>query len=466
MVVRAFHLNDLDPEAAILESMDNHSEGSDHGHEHHDHHHPVELRRVERVGPTAVRLTLAFSQDLIRRELSQRTKYYLGAASLPGFRPGKAPAAMIEKKFGDQIRGDVLSHLVEYGTHDGIRQSKMEPISRPSVKLKGAGLSADQELEFEVEFEVEPEIDVQSYRGIELKTTSEEIGNEQIDDVLKGLQGDRAVLEPSKSEQPTAGQVVEIEFSFETTDSGEAYKESEKKFSVEVGAGKILPELDSAIPSLKVGEGAVIPVTFPKDYHEPKLSGRPAQFDIKILAIQDRHLPELSDAFAAQLKEGATLLSLRQDIRTSLEASRKAEVRKQQRGQIMDWLLDKNQFAVPRSMLESQARSLYESMTADLKRRGSKPPENLGEEELKALESSADQMVRSSLILRAICEKEKITLDEGLLEGRIAEVAQRTQRSNDDVKQILEKQGILNRIKDEILTDQVFDFLFQHAIYR
>ena len=197
--------------------------------------------------------------------------------------------------------------------------------------------------------------------------------------------------------------------------------------------------------------------TFPDDYQDKELAGKKAKFDCKLVELKKRTLPELNDAFAEMVRPGTTLEALKSDIRKNIQASREQETRRAQRQQIVDYLVKKNPFDVPRTMVELQARKLLESMAQDFKARGQKFPQ-LKDEEVKAVWGSAEEIVRGGLLLKRIALQENIELNDGKLKERVSFLAGQWNQSLEQAEQVLQQQGVMDRIRDEVLTDQISTF--------
>lgn len=431
------------------------------------HHgpHKVDVKNVDRLSPTEVQVTIQLPADVVTKEEARIAQKYARSAQLPGFRPGKAPLTMIHNKFKDNIRRDVLSHLLEAGMTEALEETKLIPVSEPEIQMKDVSFGEGKPIEFSAKFEVEPEVPLKKYKGVPLAKLDNEVTDDEINKTMEGLRDRMAILEPSTADKAENGSFAETEMSFVTTDEKGKSEMPQKAFTVEVGAGKLLSEIDTALLEMKMGEERDVPVQFPEDYFEKSLAGRPATFKVKLLEVKTKTLPDLTDDFANQIKAGSTLLSLRTEIREDIAINKKEENQKQYRQQILDWLIDNNPFGVPKSMVARQAQRLAKSMEEDFKRRGSAMPRLEGEQ-IKALEESAERIVKSSLLLRAVAEKEKIELTPDKLKERIETIAKGTQQTPEQVEKFLESQGILNRMKDETLTDQVFDFLISNAEMR
>jgi trigger factor len=427
----------------------------------HAHSHSVEVKKVDRISSTQVRLTVAFDGQTLVEHEKMIAQQYAREASFPGFRPGKAPMKMVLEKYRDKIRQDVISHLLEAGLSEALEKTKLMPLNRPQIQLETVNFENNQPLEFHAEFEVEPEIEVKGYKGVPLKASPVEVTDKEVDETVENLRERLGVLEPSSESKPQAGSFAEVEVGFVLVNDP-SKKEAPSTFTVELGKGKLIPEIDEALMSMAVGESRTVKGTFPTDYHEKDLAGKTAEFDCKILELKKRTLPDVNDAFAENVKPGSTLLGLRADIRKNLETAKEREVRRAQRQQIIDHLVQKNSFSVPSAMVEMQSRKLLESMAQDMKMRGQALPE-LQEEEMKAVRGSAEEIVRGGLLLKNIALKENISLAEAKLDARLHTLAQQWGQPMAEARKFLEKQGMLDRIRDEVLTDQIFDFLIENA---
>ena len=382
------------------------------------------------------------------------------AARIPGFRPGKAPLKMVRERYKDEIQKDVVSHLLESGLAEAIEKTKLMPVNRPRIALKESPADG-KPFEFEAEFEVQPEIELRSYKGVPLKSATPATTDEEVKQTLENLRERFSVLEPSTETKPQKGLLGVVEIGYQLV-SDPKVTEANKSFTVELGEGKLLPELETALMEMAVGESRKVNGKFPDEYGDKNLSGKEAVFDCKLIELKKKTLPEVDDAFASQIKPGSTLEELKKEIHESLVASKREDTQKAQRNEVVEYLINNNRFDVPASLVDQQARSLLQWMDQDLKQKGLSANQ-LKQEDFDAVRKRAEQMVRSSLLLKEIALKEKISLDESKVNSRIEAIASQLNRSPEDTEKYLSGKGMLDRLRDEVLTDQIFDFLIQNA---
>lgn len=425
------------------------------------HEHNLNVKKVDRASKTLVRLSLEFTGDTLKKEFDRTSRQYAEVAKLPGFRPGKAPVAMVRQKYKDEIKKEVLNHLVEAGVAEAVEKTNLVPVSRPKIKVTQLPDEAEKSLEFEAEFEVQPEIELRNYKGVPVKKPAIEVTPDEISQTLDNIRDRLAVLEPSDTTRASKGLFGVVEVSYQV--KGADNKEVGKPFTVELGEGKLVEELDLAFLTMGPGEEKDVVAKFPEDFGDKALAGKEADFHLKLVELKKKVLPPVDDTLAAQLKEGHTLEALKKEIHENIEKSKKEEASRAQRREIVDYLVTNHAFEVPPSMIESQSRSLLQWMADDMRRRGGREFPELQEKDISELRKRAEQMVRSSLILKEIAVKEKIELNEQVVREKVETFAAQLKQSPEETEKLLAERGMLDRIRDEVLTDQVFDFLIENA---
>ena len=424
-------------------------------------HDGFQVKKVDRVSSTLVRLTIEFGEKAIEEEQQRQANRYSQSANIKGFRPGKAPLSIIKQKYKGEIEKDAISHLLEHGISHALEETKLVPISQPQVKFGDSPFEAGKPFEFQAEFEVQPEIELRHYTGIPLKRTEEEATDEEVNETFNTLRERMASLEPTDQEQAEKGLFGVLEVGFKLKDGDKA--EEPKPITLELGAGKLVDELDNAILEMKVGEQKLVTATFPEDFGTKELAGKEAEFDCKLLELKKKVMPELDDAFAESVSQGSTLEQLRKEIVESIVARKIEENEQNQRKEITDYLVANHSFEVPASLVQRQTQSLLQWMQDDMKRRGMNQMPELKGPEMEEIQKRADQMVRSSLLLREIAKKENLEVDPNRMETKIEEIAARVQKDKEETRGLLEERGAMQNLRDEVLTDQVFELLVSKA---
>ena len=417
-----------------------------------EHSHDLNVKSVDRLSATKVRLIIEFAGDTLQKHEQMMVNRYAKSARIPGFRPGKAPAQMIKEKFKEDIRRDVVSHLLEAGLNEALQKTKLSPVSRPQVQVNE--IADGKPFEFSAEFEVEPEINLKAYKGIALKNQITEPTEEEIKGTFTNLRERMATLEPLSAEKAEKRTFAVDEVGFVLKDNPKK-KEEVRSYTVELGSERVLPNVEKALMEMKVGESREVEELFPEEYGDKEVAGKTALFSVKLLELKNRVLPELNDAFASQLKEGATVDSLTEEVRENIKQSKEEEAKKAQRQEIVDHLVAENKFEVPQTLVQEQTVALMDWMREDFKRRGIKMPQPKPED-MESIKQRAENMVKSTLILKEIAIKEDIKLDTERLQNRVNEIAVQLGKTVEEAQKFLSEKGITQRLRDEILTDQLF----------
>lgn len=430
---------------------------------HEDHGHDLNVKKVDRLSSTRVRLTMEYSGETVSKHESMTANRYMRIAKIPGFRPGKAPIKMVTERYKEEILKDVVSHLIEAGIAEAIEKTKLTPVSRPRLsKVNDRALGDKAPFEFQAEFDVQPEIELRHYKGVPLKAEDPSVSDEEVTKTLDNIRDKMASLEPVENAAPEKGHYAVVEVGY-TIQTDPPKTQEPRSFTVELGEGRLLPELEKALLGMKVGDDfKEVAAKFPEDYDDKSLAGKDATFRAKILELKKKSLPELNDALAAQIRPGGTVESLQKEIRESILSSKTDEHRQEQRNQIVEYLIANHQFEVPQSLVERQMQSLLQWMVDDMRKRGHKPGP-LKEDEIKMIRQRAEQMVRSSLLLKEIAQKEKISVDDEKVRQRVEALAAQMNQTPEQTEKLLDERGMLDRLRDEVLTDQVFDFLISNA---
>lgn len=426
----------------------------------HDHKHEVEVKKVDRLSATRVKLTVQLPAESVQKHEKSMTKRYMDGAKIPGFRPGKAPLSIVRERFKEDIKKDVVTHLLQSGLMEALEKTKLSPINQPNIQFEDQTFASDKPFEFHAEFEVEPEIDLKNYKNIPITKRVDDVTDEDVNKTLENLRDRLSVLEPVEGKKAEKGlyAIMEIASKIEGVND----EQPPKPFTIEIGGDTLLPEIDAALLGMSVGEKKTVEARFPDSHVEKTLAGKKGTFDCHLMELKAKKLPDLDDSFASQIREGKTLEDLKKEIKENIAMTKGDENRREERAEILKYLVEKNKFEVPSTMIENQMKRLAVSVMEDWKQKGLPPPQ-WETKDIEMLKQRAEEMVKGSLLLRELAVKEKIELDESRVNARIEKIAEQRQKSLEDTMKWLEGKKFLDGLRDEVLTDQVYDFLVQNA---
>jgi trigger factor len=405
---------------------------------------------VETLNPTRVRLTVEVPFEELKPSLDAAYRKVAQQVRIPGFRPGKAPARLIDQRFG---RAVVLEEAINdaiprfYGK--AVEEGELRPLGQPEIEV--TQLEDGQHLAFTAEVDVRPTIELPDYEGIAVQVDDAEVSDADVDEQLNGLRERFAVL--TVVERPAAtGDFVTIDLA--ATVDGEPLEDATASgMSYEVGKANLLDGLDEGVTGLAVGESRTFATTLVGGQH----AGKSADVEVTVKAVKNKELPELDDDFAQQASEFDTLEELRTDVRERLTRVRRLQQGAQARDKILEALLDQIEVPLPDKTVEAEVewreQSLQEQLDAyGLSRDDYLRSEGTTEEDHRTeLEADVRRNLKAQFVLDALAAKEEVGVEEADFSSYIMNRAAQAGVSPDVyVQQVMQSQAQVAMMVGEI----------------
>jgi trigger factor len=418
---------------------------------------------VDIVSPTQRKIRVELPGDAVEQEFVRVYETLGRRAKIKGFRPGKIPRSVLQGFYGDEVKGQVLSRLVEQSLGEVYKERGLKVVSDPEVEAET--LEEGRTFAFSALVEVRPEVEVKNYRGLELKKTKLSVDEAQVERTLQRFQDAHAHLAPVEDRDIVErGDFVTLDF-VGSIDGKPLPGAKSENYPVEVGSGAALPQFEGALIGLKKETEHTISVPYPADYFNPELAGKVALFTVTVRDIKKKILPPLDDEFAKDHGDCATLEDLKQRIRSQLEA----ELREFQTGelkeQLMDRLVDAYSFDVPPSMIDRQVHYLLERHQNRQRSQASVPGADATsvEELRKELEPHAKRQVKATLILEKIAELEHVEVSDVDVQKRIEDAARASGDKAPAVRKFYGRAEARENLRSQMVMDRTIDYLLQHA---
>ncbi len=381
------------------------------------------------------------------RDAEDRTaKRYATSARLPGFRPGKAPAAMIKKRFKDAIRQQVIETLVQEAFQEVMDREQFKVASQPHVHdLK---FEEGQPLSFELHVEVRPELNLARTEGFRVTRSLPTVDDEKVREQIEQIRDQRASWAPI-DEKPAPGDMVTVQLA--TADEGAEFPEP-REYRIVLGGGQAIPGVEEVIMELTPGQTAERQVRWPEDFPDETQRGKTKPVRVTLEEVKRKSLPALDDAFAREVGDFESLAALEATVRKDLfeHATREADAAVRQ--QIVDQIAAANPFDVPPSWVNQLIDGYLQSYQV--------PAEE--QDRFRAeFRPIADRQVRRDLIIDSIAEREQIKATESDIDERVAEVAAKRNADPGQVYASLQKAGRLREIEQSITEEKVFAWLME-----
>jgi trigger factor len=408
------------------------------------------------ISETQKNLVIEIPGDVVTATIERLTKDYGKAAKIPGFRPGKAPAQVIRKRYREQILHDVVHELVPRAVDEALRERGLEPVDTPNVK--DVIVEEGRPLTFTAAFETVPPIDPGEYAAITLRKTPVEVDEAAVDQALERLRERAARFEPVEDRPVAQGDTVVVDL--ERT-GADGQTEKHENVSVEVGAPANPPGFDAELTGLRVGDARNFTLTYPGDYAIKELAGSSVAYAVAVRAIKRRVVPALDDEFAKDLGDYESLDALRGRVREDLEHQSLHEKDRELRAEMLRQLASRVGFEAPASLVDREIDRRVEDFVRRLIEQQIDPMRtNINWEEFRDRQREpAAEAVRGALVLDEVARRENLTVDQAEVTREVERYAERTGRSVEAVRARLEKEGGIARLYTGLRREKAIDFL-------
>jgi len=398
-------------------------------------------------------------------------KDYLQFARIPGYRPGKAPRAVVEGKFKKEIREQVEKKLITDSCREAIVEQKLKVLSLADIQ--GVELGQDKTLRYTATLVTAPAFELPDYQSLSVTVPSLEVTEQDIDEAIERLR-DQAADFPEVTGRPAQMEdfvVIDYTGTLDGVPVHEALPAAGKPLSentdfwVKMTPESFLPGFCEALLGAQPGDNREFDVDVPADFPVPDLQGKKLHYNVTVKALKEKVLPALDDEWADKTVPGKTLAEMREIARTELTRHKTQETEGSKRNQIMLGLVAKVECELPEGMLATETRRILEEIIRENQSRGV-PDEMIKEnvnELLASAGESARQRLKGTFIAQRIAEAEKITVSKQELDQRIGALAARYQITSEKLRQQMDEAGTLDRLHEDILTGKVLDFLSSAA---
>ncbi len=414
---------------------------------------------VDNLSSTQRKIRVELPGDAVAQEFLRAYENLGRHAKIKGFRPGKVPRSVLQGIYGDEVKGQVLSRLVERSLGEAIKERGLKVISEPEVDADT--LEEGRAFAFSALVEVKPDVEAKDYLGIELKKVKLSVSDEQVDGALARLRDAHAQLVPVEDRDVVErGDFVTIDFSG-TIDGEPMPGGKTENYSVEVGGGGVLPEFENGLVGLKKDAETTMTVPFPQDYFKREFAGKSALFSVTVKEIKKKVLPALDDEFAKDHGSSASLEELKNKIRAQLEVELGHFQKEALKEQLMERLVEKHSFDLPESLIDRQVRYLVERQQRSAAQAGEQPSLD---DLRKELRPHAERQVKATLLLEKIAENEKIDVPEADVQKRIEEAARGAGQQAAAVRQYYGRPDARESLKSQMIMDRTMEFLLDRSV--
>ncbi|MFP3323699.1 trigger factor [Planococcus sp. SIMBA_160] len=410
-------------------------------------------------------LTVEVPAEEVNGALDKAFKKVVKEINVPGFRKGKMPRQMFEKRFGvESLYQDALDFILPDAYANAVEEAGINPVDRPEIDIEK--LEKNEPLVFTAKVIVKPEVELGEYKGLEVSKEDTDVTDEEIEQQLKESQERMAELTVKEDGQVENGDTAVIDF--EGFVDGEAFEGGAgNDYSLEIGSNSFIPGFEEQLVGAKTGEQKDVEVTFPEEYHAEELAGKSATFKVTVNEVKAKELPELNDEFAKELDEEVEGLdALRTKMKENLKAEKENASETQMRDQLVQKAAENSTVEIPQAMIDSEIDRMMQDFEQRLSQQGmnkelyfqfSGQDEDALREQMKA---DAETRVRVSLTLEAIAKAENMEVTSEDIDKELEKMAG---QFNMDAEQIKTALGGTEMLENDIRMQNTVEFLVENA---
>jgi trigger factor len=407
------------------------------------------------TGGLTRRLEVAVPATEVAKEVQQRLKRLSRTARLKGFRPGKAPLAVITKQFGDQVRAEVLSDLMRSSFAQAVNQENLRPAGGP--RIEPIALGPDTDLKYAAHFEVLPEIKINAPETIAIEKPAATVTEADVDSMIENMRGQRPVFTAVERAAREGDRVL---FDYQARIGGRLIEDGDlKDVRVVLGTRQAMPELEEGLKGTTAGEERTLNAVFPANHPNKRLAGQSAELRLTIKAVEEQSLPAVdAEFFRAYGVEQGGLEEMRGEVKKSMERELAGVIRSRVRTQVLEALYRNNPVDVPRTLIDEQVQELQ----LDTARR-------LGIRDASALpprerfEEAARRRAALGLLISQIVQTEGMKVERERVQERLSELIEGYPDPEQARRAYLQNQDAMRQIESSALEQQVIDWIVARA---
>lgn len=422
--------------------------------------------QVEKLEKNMAKLTVEVSAEDFKAAIKKAFNKNKNRFSIPGFRKGKAPQAMIEKMYGEGVfYEDAADEAINASYAEAMKESGLEIVSRPEVTIEKIG--KDEPFVYSALVAVKPEVTLGQYKGVEVEKADASVSAEDVEAELKKVQEQNARLLTVEDRGVEDGDQTVIDF--EGFVDGKGFEGGKAEdYPLTIGSHSFIDTFEEQLIGKKIGEECEVNVTFPTEYHAAELAGKPATFKVTVKEIKVKELPELNDEFASEVSEFDTLDEYKKDVEKKLAEKKEIEANSKNEDAVVAKVVENASMEIPEKMIDAQAENMVQDMARRMQSQGLSLDMYLKytgmtvEQMKEQARPDAEKRIRTRLVLEAVAKAENIQISDEKVDEEVAKMAEAYKMEVEKLKSYMSESDV-KQMKEDLAVQQAVDLLVAEA---
>ena len=397
--------------------------------------------QVEKLEKNMAKLTIEVSSEEFENTIAKAYKKNKNKISMPGFRKGKAPRAMIEKMYGKGIfYEDAANSIIPDAYADAAKESELEIVAQPEIDV--TQIESGKPFIFTATVALKPEVTLGEYKGIEVEKKEVEVTDEEVEAEINKVRESNARMLDIDDRATQDGDTVLIDFDG-YVDGKQFEGGKADDYSLVLGSHSFIDNFEEQLVGKNIGDDVEVNVTFPENYQAEELQGKPAVFKVKIKEIKVKELPELDDDFAQDVSNFDTIAEYKEDLKKKLTENKEEALKREREEAVIGKIIENAQMDIPEQMVDAQTRQMTQEFAQRLSSQGLSIDQYMQftgltpQKMIEELKPQALKRIQSRLVLEAVVAAENIETTEEELDKEIENMASMYQMEVDKLKEVI-----------------------------
>jgi len=422
--------------------------------------------KVEKLENNMAKLIIEVPAEELEEALNKAYLKQKNSISIPGFRKGKVPRAIVEKMYGPEVFYNEACDIIIPDAYEKALEEVDEPIvSRPEIEV--VTIKKGENFVFSGTVALKPPVELGKYKGVTIDKVNAEVTDEDVENALKKEQENNA-RNIEVTDRPVQDKDMII-LDFEGFVDGVAFDGGKgENYPLTIGSGAFIPGFEEQLIGAKIEDDVEVNVTFPEDYQADELKGKAAMFKCKVKEIKAKELPEIDDEFAAEVSEFDTLDEYKADLRKNLEEAKAKEAKNEKESKVIEAIVNDSKMEIPEAMLKTQQEQMVEEFAQRMSMQGLSMEQYYQftgatyEKLFESVKESAETRIKSRLVLEEVAKKEGLEATEADVEEEMKAMAEAYQMDVEKIKELLPEKS-LKDIKLDICVKKAAEFAVENC---